>query len=415
MEDILRLLFPFNHEEKDKGLQEQRQSVINCPLWLIAQQSDTTDQLCNRKRISTDRDAIFLIDSSQALISDFPSHLSTSDVVNPLVEATGIGYEHDSSIYSQILNIIDSKDAFQTTRSTAEIKVSSIDQMIQIISNSDYSARRLMDVREGMNQILNSCDMGKEMRNMVHIDSSFSNVDQYRDVVWAQIGEILLTFLELSDGNQLDMNSLSCTICLLWTLIDTLLLKMMVQFVDESKLLEEKISGSMDDDQQNCCKSNSLRQDASVIDLTCPSPTCMKSSNSSVQFNNEEIIPEEPKTDCCGCLEEIIKMNKKSVISIESSNHLLATLDTSFNFPPDVVSTYRQHITSNEKTEITPSVVKSFLLSNLDLYQDILMYVPLNLEEVHSRMQLKGYRISKESLKSILDGFSIYQTVGSAR
>lgn len=51
---------------------------------------------------------------------------------------------------------------------------------------------------------------------------------------------------------------------------------------------------------------------------------------------------------------------------------------------------------------------------NIDFFEKIVNFVPIDLDELHSRMKCQGYHISKEKLKTILSDNSIFFTYGKA-
>jgi hypothetical protein len=51
---------------------------------------------------------------------------------------------------------------------------------------------------------------------------------------------------------------------------------------------------------------------------------------------------------------------------------------------------------------------------NIDFFEKIVNFVPIDLDELHGRMKCQGYHISKEKLKTILSDNSIFFTYGKA-
>lgn len=467
MEDILSSLFPSsrsNNPAAQQQLQEKAPSFFTCPLWIMAQQSEQMDPLCEQKRICPERDAILT-----AIQNPSPAEIAPSNISFSSQTISNEANEGESSFFSQVISAMDSTHNVKQVVTvphnlflSENDKIDSLSEFanrwIDVVLHEDLSgcdntenATKFQDI---IHSVVEECPVKKELMEMTirAINSKSNQFMKFSQDVLSWVSKLGIILYEMTfRKGSIDRDVTITAVLMMWFLFKGLVdgdgvsnqcpLEAQYPSHDGTKrssdaLVEDASTPSID------ASSKRPRTGDLLIDLTSPFHQAHDHEMGCIPFDYD-VEDVEDTTE--GSLVEVIrndcKVNNAPALIGSSTNpqlekveegifakfqRLAAVSETPLSSGLEI-SSAQIHTTVGrlglpapvtkitENNEVDREVVKKFLRLNLDLYQDILMYVPLNLDEVHRRMNEAGHRVAKEKLKSILDSLCVYQTVGYKR
>lgn len=482
-------------------------------MWMMAQQSNQTERLCNEKRISVERDATLLVfapaSDSNIVVNNTPAcgdsnngnSITVHDIHNATMDSDEI--QQERSLFSQLIYAMESPCIPSTAKGTGsevddQIQQDKINQFanrwIEVVLQERVSSANMMQkIEEFTDSAAQECVITKELLELTirTVQSKKISISclEFQQLILSWICELIIISQQAFNNNSNGFQPESLMMILVWILVKHLILeegkdvitinkeestnglsipqtntssnelidsvlvssnfstqKRYREQIETSQEIESQFH-SPDNPSKRAKGSSSINAKSSLlIDLTSPAAQCenigqaqsdclsfeydldtySNFNGGDVQLRSEQppqsqhleskknrMVNEEGIFDK---FKKLAASHYQPSVSFTSDSMLL---DRPSPVENETVQSYEcvtaHSMKSEMEVEVNDTAVKSVLRSNLDLYQDVLMYIPLNLDEVHRRMHCAGHKVTKEKLKIILDSLCIFQTSGNKR